>query len=152
MTGIIQEMCTGEINQLLAPALDETDYWTWAYQKTACLLGDARLGAIITNQDGEKALFTGVGECWGWVFNLPMMLITVVMIRKWERNRVQILPLKYGHCLPSGPISVVSYHLPGMKKSFTDSTYLGERSVLDEVRGWLWVINRALGIIRHSRK
>ena len=72
MTGTIQEMCTGEINQLLSPALDETDYWTWAYQKTACLVGGScRLGAIITNQDGEKgAVLQEFGECLGLGFQL----------------------------------------------------------------------------------
>mgnify|MGYP001297339829 FL=1 len=72
MTSVIQVMCTGEINQLLNPALDETNYWTWAYQKTACLLGGCcRLGAIITNQDRQKgAVLQEFGECIGLAFQL----------------------------------------------------------------------------------
>ncbi len=41
MTDAIREMCTGEVNQLVAPEQTEAFYWRYIYQKTACLLGAA---------------------------------------------------------------------------------------------------------------
>lgn len=48
MTQAICKMASGEVEQLLSPGTDETYYWHYIYQKTACLLGAAcRAGALV---------------------------------------------------------------------------------------------------------
>ena len=72
MTSIIQDMCTGEINQLLTPAVTEQDYWIYIHQKTARLIGGCcRLGAILSDQEhlwGD--ILQELGESVGLAFQL----------------------------------------------------------------------------------
>lgn len=71
MTSIIQEMCSGEINQLLAPLSDEDDYWTYIHQKTACLIGGCcRLGAVLANSPAQEGILQEFGENLGLAFQL----------------------------------------------------------------------------------
>lgn len=153
MTGIIQEMCTGEINQLLAPALDETDYWTWAYQKTACLLGGCcRLGAIITNQDGEKgAVLQEFGECLGLGFQLTDDVLDY-------RGHDQKMGKKPGADFASQvwTLPTIRAYQRGLvpfawyeEEFHSIQRILEKEGVLDEVWGLaVGYVNRALGIIR----
>lgn len=71
MTSIIQEMCSGEINQLLAPLSDEEDYWTYIHQKTACLIGGCcRLGAVLADSPIHEDVLKQFGENLGLAFQL----------------------------------------------------------------------------------
>lgn len=71
MTSIIQEMCSGEINQLLAPLSDEEDYWTYIHQKTACLIGGCcRLGAVLAESPSQEDVLQEFGENLGLAFQL----------------------------------------------------------------------------------
>lgn len=52
VTEIIQEMCNGEINQLLEPVSTEGEYWDYIHKKTARLIGACcRLGTILSDQE-----------------------------------------------------------------------------------------------------
>lgn len=72
MTGVIQEMCLGEINQLLDPVTAEKDYFDYVYKKTACLIGGCcRLGAILADRDEDRgAVLQEFGEKIGLAFQL----------------------------------------------------------------------------------
>lgn len=71
MTSIIQEMCCGEINQLLVPLSDEEDYWTYIHQKTACLIGGCcRLGAVLAKSPTHEDVLQEFGENLGLAFQL----------------------------------------------------------------------------------
>ncbi|NMB01646.1 MAG: polyprenyl synthetase family protein [Firmicutes bacterium] len=72
MTTIIQDMCSGEINQLLAPITVEQQYWNYIYLKTARLIGGCcRLGAILSDQEhllGDT--LQKLGESIGFAFQV----------------------------------------------------------------------------------
>lgn len=72
MTAVIQEMCTGEINQLLAPVTSEKGYFDYIHKKTACLIGGCcRLGAILAGRDDDAGpLLQELGENIGFAFQL----------------------------------------------------------------------------------
>lgn len=72
MTRVIQEMCAGEINQLLSPAATESDYLDYIHKKTACLIGGCcRLGAILAGvEQREGDRLQALGENIGLAFQL----------------------------------------------------------------------------------
>ncbi len=72
MTRVIQDMCAGEIGQLLSPVTTEEDYFAYIHKKTACLIGGCcRLGAIMAGkEDSEGARLQEFGENIGLAFQL----------------------------------------------------------------------------------
>ncbi len=71
MTSIIQDMCIGEINQLLAPLSSEHGYWTYIRQKTARLIGGCcRLGALLAGSSTQEYVLQEFGENLGLAFQL----------------------------------------------------------------------------------
>ena len=72
MTKVIQDMCAGEINQLLSPVTTEDDYFNYIHKKTACLIGGCcRLGAILAGRSVvEEYRFQTFGENIGLAFQL----------------------------------------------------------------------------------
>lgn len=72
MTTVIQQMCTGEINQLQTPLTTENEYWSYIYQKTACFLGGCcRLGAVLSEVDELEGMpLQEFGENMGLAFQL----------------------------------------------------------------------------------
>ncbi|MGI6624910.1 MAG: polyprenyl synthetase family protein [Limnochordia bacterium] len=72
MTTVIQDMCAGEIHQLLSPVTEEEDYLDYIQKKTACLFGGCcRLGAILSDlDDAEGAHLQEFGESLGLAFQL----------------------------------------------------------------------------------
>ena len=72
MTAVIQDMCAGEIDQLLSPVKTEPDYLGYIRKKTACLIGGCcRLGAIISDaSELDEAHLQEFGENIGLAFQL----------------------------------------------------------------------------------
>lgn len=72
MTAVIQDMCAGEIDQLLSPARIESDYVSYIRKKTACLIGGCcRLGAIISDaSELDEAHLHEFGQNIGLAFQL----------------------------------------------------------------------------------
>ena len=64
MTTVIQDMCAGEIHQLLSPVTEEEDYLDYIQKKTACLFGGCcRLGAILSDlDDAEGHIFRSLAK------------------------------------------------------------------------------------------
>ncbi|HBN95910.1 MAG TPA: hypothetical protein DDZ66_06400 [Firmicutes bacterium] len=72
MTAVIQDMCVGEIDQLLSPVKTESDYLNYVRRKTACLIGGCcRIGAILSDaSDLDEAYLQEFGENIGFAFQL----------------------------------------------------------------------------------
>ncbi|HKM42449.1 MAG TPA: polyprenyl synthetase family protein [Limnochordia bacterium] len=72
MTAVIQDMCSGEIGQLLSPARTEADYLDYIHKKTACLIGGCcRLGAILSDASKlNERYLKEFGESIGLAFQL----------------------------------------------------------------------------------
>jgi geranylgeranyl pyrophosphate synthase len=72
MTEVIQDMCLGEIGQLISPAVNEEGYYNYIYCKTARLIGGCcRLGAMLAGQDAMcGAELQTVGESIGLAYQL----------------------------------------------------------------------------------
>ncbi|NLL87458.1 MAG: polyprenyl synthetase family protein [Firmicutes bacterium] len=57
LTGVITQMCEGEIQQLMNPGCDEAHYWRYIYQKTAYFIqAVCEIGAMITEHVDQKAV------------------------------------------------------------------------------------------------
>lgn len=72
MTAVIQNMCSGEISQLLSPARTEADYLDYIRKKTACLIGGCCcLGAVLSDaSEAEEGYLKDFGERIGLAFQL----------------------------------------------------------------------------------
>ena len=72
MTQVIQDMCSGEISQLLTPVRTEASYFDYIRRKTARLIGGAcRLGAILADETPQvEEDLREFGECLGLAFQL----------------------------------------------------------------------------------
>lgn len=137
MTTIIQDMCTGEINQLLSPVTKEEDYWNYIHKKTARLLGGCcRLGAILSDQEHRQGhLLQEFGESIGLAFQLMDDVLDYCGVemtmgkRKGEDFNEKIWTLPVIRAYKRGLVPSSWAHL-----NFTDiQKILANGGILDEV-------------------
>ncbi|MGB4472028.1 MAG: polyprenyl synthetase family protein [Limnochordia bacterium] len=72
LTHVITQMCEGEIQQLMDPGCNETYYWKYIYQKTACFMkAVCRIGAMLSGADQEVVDLLGkFGLALGYAYQL----------------------------------------------------------------------------------